>query len=78
MAGSQDGEQPDGPVADHRDRLARAGHGGYGPKPAGTEHVRGGQQGGDQLESGHLGGGHQGAVGHRDPGQLGLGALRRP
>ena len=29
----------------------------------------------DQFGTGHLRGGHQGAVGHRDPGQLGLGAL---
>ena len=70
----QDPEQPDRPVADHGDGLARSGFGGDGGEPAGAEHVGGGQQVRHQIVVGNLRGGEQGAVGQRHPHPLRLGA----
>ena len=63
LPGRQHGEQADRAVADDRDGLARLHVGGDGAEPAGAEHVGGGQQAGDQVIRGNLGGGDQGAVG---------------
>jgi hypothetical protein len=72
LAGGEHPEQADGTVTDHGDRLARAGFGGDGGEPAGAEHVRRGEEAGDQIGGGHLGCGDEGAVGEGDPGVLGL------
>jgi hypothetical protein len=66
------GEQADRAVADDGNGLPRAGLGGQGPEPAGAEHIGGGEEARDQVLGRRLGGGHEGAVGERDPGSLGL------
>ena len=72
LLGGQDAQQPDGAVTDDGDRLARAGFGGNGGEPAGTQHVRGRQQRRDQVGRRHTGRGDQRAVRERHAGQLGL------
>jgi hypothetical protein len=70
----EDGEQADGTVPDHRDGLAGSGLGGDGAEPSGAEHVRGGEQTGDQVGWWCAGGGDEGAVGERHAHPFGLGA----
>ncbi len=72
----EDAEQPDRAVAHDRDGLSGAGFGGDGGEPARAEHVGGGQQRRDEIGLGHSGRGHEGAVGERDAGVLGLCADR--
>ena len=74
----EDAEQADGAVADDGDGLAGAGFGGDGGEPAGAEHVGCGEQRRDQVGVGLAGGGDEGAVGQRDAGVLGLGAVAAP
>ena len=74
LLGRQHAEETDGAVADDGDGLARADLGGDGREPAGAEHVGGGEEVRDQVASGNVGGGDEGAVGERDAGVLGLGA----
>jgi hypothetical protein len=57
------------------DGLPRPHLGGDGPEPPGAEHVRGGEEAGDEVGVGHLGGGDEGAVGERDPCVFGLGPM---
>jgi hypothetical protein len=72
--GGQDGEQPDRPVPDDGDGLSWLDVGGDGAEPARAEDVGGCEQARDELVRRNVGGGYQGAVGERYPGQLGLGA----
>jgi hypothetical protein len=74
--GRDDGGQADRAVADHRDGGAGPDLGGHGGVPAGAHDVGAGQQGGDVLVVGPLGGGDQGAVGQQDADVLGLAAAR--
>jgi hypothetical protein len=73
LAGGQHGQQPHRAIPDHRHGLARPGLGGHGGEPARAEHIGGGQQAREQVVGREVGGGDQGAVGQRDPQQLGLG-----
>jgi hypothetical protein len=73
LAGGQHGQQPDRAVPHDRDGLVWAGLGGHRSEPARAEHIGGGQQARDQVVGREVGGGDQGAIGERDPQQLGLG-----
>jgi hypothetical protein len=68
----QHGEQADRSITDHGHGLAGAGLGGDGTEPPGAEHVGGGQEARDQVRRRPVGGGHEGPVGERNPGQLRL------
>src|ERR1700733_5592455 len=59
------GEQANRAITDDRDRLARPDVGGRRAEPPGAEHVRGGEQAGDQVGAWHGGRSHQGPVGQR-------------
>ena len=75
LLGGEDAEQADGAVADDGDRLAGTGFGGDGGEPAGAEHVGCREQRRDEVGVGLPGRGDEGAVGERDAGVLGLGAV---
>lgn len=73
--GGDDRAQTDRAVADHRDSVPGLHFGGDGRVPPGAHDVGAGQQTGDVLFGGLLGGGDQGAVGQWDPDPLGLAAF---
>src|SRR6516165_5505456 len=62
LAGGEDAEQAHCAISDHGHRLAGPDLGGDGGEPAGAQHIGRGQQAGDQLPGGNVGGGDQGAV----------------
>src|SRR5215213_1091878 len=72
LLGGEDGEQPDRPVPDHYHGLVGAGLGRHRAEPAGAEDIGRRQQGWDQILIRLAVGGDEGAVGQRDPHQLGL------
>lgn len=75
MPGGEDAGEADRAVADHDDGAAGTDVGAHGGVPAGAHHVREGQQAGEQVVVGLLGGGDEGAVGVLDADQLGLAAV---
>src|SRR5215203_1231337 len=70
LIGGEHREQADGTVANDRHRLAWSGLGRHSAKPAGAEHVGGGEQAGDQILRRHPRRRYEGAVGERDAGVL--------
>jgi hypothetical protein len=76
LPGGEHREQPDRPVADDRDGLARSRFGGNSAEPAGAEDIGRGEQIGDKRVGRDLRGSDEGAVGERHAQQLGLGPAR--
>lgn len=72
LLGRQDPEEAHGAVPDDGDSLVRSNLGGDSREPARSQHIRGRQQGRDQVGVGHFWGRYEGAVGVRDAGKFGL------